>query len=304
MFMSSAQPPKSDRFIDSTGEHMTSHDLKLASWLARHRVFVRRVSIIIAGIIAGGFFLYGVGGLIGYAIFGMTTDNRQAEELVQSTANYAKLQARYRANELRIVNADVYEASANRYDFVATVANDNTRWAAIVSYKFTYGGGETDVMTTTILPSTERPFVIPGFKVDAGFPNTVSFVIDSIEWRRIDTHAIADIEGYMAERKKFVIEDMVFTSQSDISNVPSNILRFTLVNNSSFSYWDVPLIVELFQNGTRVGIAQTKVEKIKAGERRPIDLRTLTSNIAVTDIQVHPIVNIFDNRVYMAPEAN
>lgn len=297
-------PSKSDRYIDSTGEQMTGRDLKMASWVARHRVLVRSIAVIVLSIIAGGFFLYGVGGLMHYAVFGLSKDTMQAAEVVRSTANYDALRPRYKANDIRILDAGAYEASVNRYDFVANVVNDNKRWAAIVSYKFTYAEGETDVLTATVLPQSERPLVIPGYKIEGSYPNNVTFVVDKMEWRHIDTHDIADIEAYMGERRKFVVEDMVFTPQSESANVPSNILQFTLHNNSTYSYWDVPLIVELFQNGTRVGIAQTKVEKFKAGEKRPLDLRTLTPNISVTDIQVHPTVNIFDSRVYMAPEAN
>lgn len=293
-----------DRYIDPTGEQMTGQDLKVASWVARHRVFVRGIVIIVCSVIAGGFFLYGVGGLVHYAVFGLPKDNAQADEMVRSTANYDVLRPRYKANDIRILDAGVYEASVNRFDFVANVVNDNLRWAAIISYKFTYSQGETGVVTVTILPQSERPVVVPGYKLEGNYPNDVSFVVESIEWRHIDTHDIADIETYMAERRKFVVSDMVFTPQSESLNVPSNILQFTLLNNSTYSFWDVPLIVELFQNGTRIGIAQTKVEKLKAGEIRPLDLRTLTPNISVTDIKVHPILNIFDSRVYMAPEAN
>lgn len=294
---------KFDRFTDPTGERMATQDLKVAGWLAHHRVGVRRASIILFSVIAGGLFVYGVFGLMFYALFGLSQDNKMGYDMVQSTANYTAIKPKYQVSELRILDANVYEASVGRYDFVANIVNDNARWAAIISYKFTYGNGETEIKEAIILPKTERPVIIPGHKTEA-YPGTTSFIIESVNWRHIDTHDIADAVAYMTERQKFSVTDMVFTAQSVSENIPSNILRFTLVNENTYSFWDVPLVVELFQNGTRVGIAQTKVEKLKAGEKRPLDLRTLTPNISVTDIKVHATVNIFDDRVFMAPEAS
>lgn len=296
-------PSKFERFTDPTGERMSNKDLKMASWVARHRVLVHRLLVGILSIVAGALCAYGIFGLLHYAVFGFSDDKRAAEELVQSTANYTALQSRYAANELRILDANVYEAAVNRYDFVATVVNDNLRWAAIVSYKFTYAQGETEVVDAVILPQTERPVLAAGHKSDVP-PSGVTFEIIDIQWKSIDTHAIADVAAYTAERRNFSFTDMVFTGQDISNNIPSNILQFTLHNNSAYSFWDVPVIVELYENGSRVGIAQTKVEKLKAGEKRPLDLRTLTPNISVTDIKVHPTVNIFDSRVFMTPEAN
>lgn len=294
---------KLDRFTDPTGERMATKDLKLAGWVAEHRIILRRILVILFSIITGGFFVYGIFGLVYYAVFGLSQDNKMGYDIVQGTANYEVLRPKYQVSELRILTANVYEASSGRYDFVANIVNDNIRWAAIISYKFTYANGETEVEEAIILPQSERPVIVPGHKIES-YPGSVSFVIESVSWRNIDTHIIPDVAAYMAERYAFTTTDMEFTSQSVLDNIPSNIVKFTLVNNSAYSYWDVPVVVELLQNGTRVGIAQTKVEKLKAGEKRPLDLRTLTPNISVTDIKVYPLVNIFDDRVFMAPEAN
>lgn len=296
-------PSKFERYTDPTGERMTNRDLQVASWVVRHRVLMRKLGIGTLSVVSGVLCIYGIAGLLYYALFGLSEDNIAAREMVASTANYAALQSRYGASELRILSADAYEASAGRFDFVATLVNDNARWAAVVRYRFTHSQGESDSGEAIILPQTERPVIISGEKLD-DIPRAITFEITNIEWKHIDTHSIADIEEYTNERRNFAFDTMVFVPQSAVDNIPSNILQFTFHNKSAFSYWDVPLIVELFENGSRVGIAQTKVEKLKAGDSRTLDLRTLTPNISVTDIRVHPTVNIFDSRVFMAPEVD
>lgn len=293
--------PSFERYASTQGGFSNS-DLKRATFFARHRTLVRTVVIGVSSVVAGGLFVYGIFGITSYAFFGAAHDRQLGNELAQLSINYAQLHSRYAPQDLRVLNADVYQSVPNRFDFVSTVANDNPRFVARIVYHFSYGNGETEQKETILLPKTERPLAIVGHKSDQ-IPGPASFVVDEIRWRQVDPHEIAAVDEYMASRLKFSVTDFLFTPQNASLNLPSNSIAFTLANTSAFGYWDVPLMVELLQNGVRVGVTETTLHQFKAGEKRPLDIRTVTPNISVSDIRVHPLINIFSRDVFMPPEA-
>jgi len=290
------------RYVDTSGG-MSNKDLAFASWFAQHRHVLEMIglSFLIAWCVATiGFSLVMWGN---YLIFGIAEDNAMQRAQVLEMPNYARTHHLFSAQELKIGNTSVFEGAGDKYDFVTDVTNPNKRWIAYLTYKYTYGGGETQTVTTPLMPGENRPIALFGHDIPRG-PLNVRLVIDSVAWKKVTFEMAADPAAFLEERQRFAIENIAFTRASAAQGLGTHRIEFDFTNESAYSYWSPTLYVELLGglSGTnRQGLAFFPMEKFRSGETRHIDVRSFTPQLDVTNIQVFTVMDLFDTETYMAP---
>ncbi len=276
----------------------TNQELKAATWFVVHKEVLQKIglwSLIVFDVLFLGYGLIGWGS---YAIVGYTNDrNMLSNELVQ-TQNYKALQPRYRAQRLQFSSPTVFENGEGNYLFATDVENNNDSWIAHVTYAYEHADGSTDVETVQIMPHSRVPLV-QGQGTLTRRPATVRFLPKDISWERIDPHTIPKVDAYLEERNAFRIENMSFSSAGK-QGVDAARMTFDLTNQSVFSYWSPLFVAELLDGVTRVGVIPFAEDQFLAGETRTVDLRSFSSELFVSDIVIHPLVNFFDEGVYIA----
>lgn len=290
-----------ERYVDPMGE-VSNKDLKLGVWYVQNKILINKIGLFSLGAVSVTLFLYGIGGLLFYLFFGISSDARIAEGLVKQNINFSAMRNTYAPKELGVNNSGVYQSSPGKADFVAEINNPNTRHLAIITYAFEFDGAATEETQAVILPSVTRPVAIIGAEAQ-NLPTSARFVLKNIDWQRIDPAQIFEVQKYQEERMKFEVSNFSFTAMSSIANIPSNIIGFEVTNKSAYSYWEVPLIIELMNGDNRVGITTARVDEFESNEKATIDVRSLAPNLFVTGIRIYPAMNIFDKRSYIAPEA-
>lgn len=236
-----------------------------------------------------------------YAIFGYVEDRQMEVFQAQTFPNYRVLQQRYRANDVVIGRPTVYPSSLHRSDFVVDVENPNSRFAADITYFFSYAGGKTESHTAHVLPGASG--VIGVFGVETGgFPSSIDITIEDISWQRISPHAIADVSSYMADRLDFSVGDITFVPASPVDGLASHRLTFDVTNNTAYSYWEPIFYVVLLQGNAQVGVVPITVDQFLAGSTRSIDIRLERPSLSVTGVTVFPTIDMFDDASFMPPQ--
>lgn len=286
-----------NKYTDTQG-NFSSKELRASEWYVRHRVMLGKIG---TGILVAFCIIFNLYALIAwgdYLFFGMIGDAQMEQQVVSSIQNYSRIRPLYQARSLEVSNISSYDLPDNRYNFSARVTNPNTRFIGEITYIFEHSIGETEPQTVIILPGTTMPVSTFGVVISTR-PRDVKLTIQKIAWRRINPHVIFDTSSYMEERLKFDFTDFQFIPQSVANNTLSNRITFDIRNKSSYSFWGPTLYVELL-NGTQiVGIMQTRVQELIAGETRQVDLRNTLQGLDVTDIKVYPLINVFDEHEFM-----
>ena len=297
--MLTKKPAKFEKYIDPTGE-FTNKELRLAEWYLRHKILLGKIGagvLIVWCVVTIGYSIWGWGA---YLIFGWSQDRRLISQQARELQNYRALQPLYAAKELEVESVQVFRSGAKKFDAVADVKNVNERWSVRLKYHFVFGSEATPIAETVLLPQTARPVAFFGYQSDS-YPEGAQFIIDEISWRRLNPHAFPDVAGYQSERLQFAAETFVFRPPEAASGVAVPGIVFDLLNQSAYSYWRPAFYVDLFNGFQRVGILFLSTEQFRAGTRRAIDLRYFGDQLTVTEIRVHPVVDIYDDSVYMSP---
>lgn len=294
--MAEKEKNKGSRYYDPTGE-LTNKNLALGSWYVRNKVLLRKigVGILISWIAIGGVYsLYHWGEYL-FSGYWKERDNRIAN--VQQFQNYTNLQPAYGAQNLQINDMRVSEVSG-KFDFFAQAFNPNKKFLARVSYKFAFDGGETALRSVVIMPGKKIPLGLYGFESGV-YPSGVRLVVENTDWQKIDAHVIPDIEAYINPRLDFQVENLNFERQSMTEGIPPRI-TFDIINQSAYSYYEGRFAVLMISGSGVENILPLSLKNFRSGDVFPIDLRPPFDISGVSDIELVPLMNVFDPNEFLS----
>jgi len=300
MSMSKNEVSKFNQYVDPSNT-LSNKDIVRATWYLKHKATLRKIFFGSIITIVSLLNIFGLYGWSKYLFFGTVQDQQLSQQTVRSIVNYLPIQKYYKPVPLDISNINVTQPTTGRFDFSAEVKNANKRKIAEIDFYFTYDGGQTEIFTASIMPNSQRPIVSFGQKAN-GYPTSVQIAIADIRWRAINPHDLFDIDTYISKRVQFSFTDFQFLSQSEAQDRPANSIQFVATNNSTYSYWNLPIIVKLNRGSETVGFLQTALSEFVAGQSRAVDLRSVANGLTVTDIEVFSIQDYFDIDVYMPPQ--
>lgn len=286
-------------YIDTTGQ-LSSRKLKFGVWYLRHKILLGNIGlgILIAFcVLTVGFSLWKWGE---YFFIGYWEDSRiLGLEQIALFQNYEQLHPIFQAQDLRVTENRLFNTSGSRYDLFSVVENPNERWLAAIKYHFAFAGGETESRETILLPGSKRPVAYFGLESES-FPSNMRLVIENVEWAAQDSHKIPDVVEYISARSLFLVDNLEFNSAgADSIAVPT--VSFDLLNQTAFSYWEPVFYVELINANRVVGYIYLSFDKILSFETKPVDLRYFNEKAEFNNIRLIPIINYFDESVYIDP---
>lgn len=289
---------KLSQYIDPSGDFSTK-DFKRGMWYVRHKLLLRR--LVIGILLTWNIVTIGIGIFVwsNYALFGYWNDNRLLASHLSSAQNYTLLQSGYTAQPLVFGTSNIFNSSEGKYDFVTEVTNANTSFAAVVNFRYTYGGNkETTSATRVLLPNATDMLALFGHS-ETQYPTQATLVIDDIRWQRIDAHRIPNPRTFMDERLRFTIENFSFTPSGSIESGGAGRVSFDVTNASVYSYWEPVFYLSLKRSGSVVGVLPFSQKEFRAGETRRVDIATFLDILSVDDSMLLSVVNVFDPDVYL-----
>lgn len=286
----------------SPSDGLSLGGLKLGLWYVKHKLLLRRLLVwllVVAIVIIWSF------GLVKWIFFlWFIPEQTRLEQQSASFIDYSKVKANYGAKPLQIVGAQIFSSGVNKYDAVAELTNPNERFLARFEYYFDFGSFKTATQKTFLLPNQTQPVVSLGIESGAELGRPV-LVVAGFDWQRISNHWIRDIKEWQSYRLNFKVSDFNFirAQATGQAGADAHVISFKLTNGSPYDYNIVDFYVSLYQSGAFVGILPLRFETgFKSLEVKQVDLRSFASGLAVDQVMVFPLLNVYDSQVYFEPK--
>lgn len=300
-FKDKKKTPKKSNFesyTDPTGE-LSASKLKYGLWLAKHEVLLYRLLIGALIIFCAITWVYSLIGWGKYLIVGLGQDQELYKNLSQFP-NYQITQARRSPSPLQIISADVLPAGVNKSNALSEVINPNGRWLAKFNYHFELGGERTKTQAAFLLPSQDTWLV--EFGIDGANLSQPNLVIENLSWSKISAHEVLDTASWQGARLNFVVSDFAFKRAGEDEDAPTaQTISFNLTNSSPFGYNQPKFIIGFYFNQVLVGVMPLELNNFASQQTANVDLRSFVGNLTVDEVKIFPLINIYDQQVYLAP---
>jgi len=302
----SAVPEKKDKpkvstygkYVDATGE-FSAKDFKWSMWYVKNKLLLYRLCIGFLVVFSVITIVFSLWKGLQILMFDLSVRPRLEAELTASI-NYSALHPMFSPFPLQVLNSYVLPGGTGKLDVFSEIANPNGRFVVRFDYYFDDGATTTERQSGFLLPGDSRP--VAQFGLDAGqFSGSFNLVLENIKWERVSAHEVADVAAWQMERSDFTVENFVFSFAGE-NGQSSNALRFTVRNNSPYGYRDPVFYVGLYQNGGQVGIMRFDLKDFQSLESREIDLRNFVQNLAVSEIKLYPVIDLYDKEAYLPPK--
>jgi hypothetical protein len=269
---------------------LTINKMNIGLWFSEHRQAMTKAFTIFLIVISAFFFVYSTYNYVIYFLSG-AVDN-QAENQVTSPRNVVTAMA--------VAPTEIFKNNDN-YDLAALLKNPNDSFSAEFDYCFTQGDTEIYCDHSFILPSEQKYAMALGLKLTS-VSVAPNFKIKDIFWSRVNKRIIPDWQAYYNARINFTISDITYlgASRSGLSeNLKLNSLSFKAVNNSPYSYYEVPFDILLYSGSRLVGATRSVASNFLAGETRDLKLSWAGDQGSISRVEITPRLNINDNDVYL-----
>jgi hypothetical protein len=281
------------------GGGFTEGELSFASFWVRNRVKIRRLGfgvLIGANALLWGYTAWSL--LDAYAI-SYPRESRIASEI----ANNQFIATQLETNVPKSIDTDtvnVYQNTGDRLDFLIPVRNPNNEWWAEFTYRFNVSGEPTPDRSGFILPGEQTYLGEFGFKPQTKGSRSGVLSVDNIRWHRVQPGVVgADYAAWAKRRLAFTTEDAKFETNLTVGGKSVSQSTFTFVNPSAYGYWSVKLYVILKRATSPIAATSIVLDRVKAGERRPVTIDWFERLPAISETEVVPVVNILDTSAYL-----
>lgn len=287
-------------FEPSRDSQLTEKQLNFGYWWLEHKILIRNIGMWSLGIVGGGLLLFGGYGLVDWYAISGPKEQALLGAVSTDVVNTDVIRA-HRPQPVTVDGPFVVPSSPGTNDLVVIVHNPNAdRWA---SFRYAFADASGNVVgsgTGFALPSMDSTIIAAHVKADAGAP---TFAMPVMQLTSIDRHAIADYASWSAARLQLVVTNTQVTPPLATDTFATARVQFDVENQTNFSYRNVAFSVLLRSAGSIVGAQIITLDHLNAGEKQTVGLTWLSPLPSGLQIEVKPMVNIFDDQSYLTPNS-
>ena len=262
---------------------LTDQQLDEGYWLVTHWTKIQREVTIAIGVLAAIFFIFTITRVV--FLYALQADS--SEKFVNDLKISLAATQSFPQPELGLGSVIAIPSGASRFDAIFDATNSSDHWLASAQVTFTVNGVDQPTDEVLPFPGGTFPSVLVG--CFGGTAQKFTARVGDTDWRRLTASEIA----LLKERKNISIKDVSFSTHPETGISTS---RFTVVNASITSLWEVGLRVILLSAGRSVGVNRATIEKLDTGQERTVEIRWFASLPPVDDIRVVPQVDFLDPR--------
>lgn len=290
--------PSFNTYIDPNQE-LSGKKLRWGIWFTKNQLFlykILKIFLIVFIIFIWGFSLYKWGMYLWYI-----PEQQKLKQQLSSSINYNNLNINYTAQPLQILGSSVFKSGVDKYDVISDISNPNENFIAYFDYYFNiYNSSSTKKQSAFLLPKQNRPIAWLGIKSSLAL-NSPNLIIENLRWKRISAHEISDPIAWQKYRLDFKIDNFSFTPSylGDKKKADANLIKFTLINNSPFSYTYPEFMLSLYKGGSFVGVIPFQINGVFSTlASSTFDLRSFATGLIADKAIVHPLINVYKKDVY------
>jgi len=277
------------------GEELTTKQLKFAQWYLANKKRLKLLLLIV--VILLNIVVWSIAGYQTYKYFSLKKAHEQVlEELTAEQIDYLKLHGYFQPENLILENPILLKLSSTepKYDFAIKVKNPNKEWLIQeLEYYFSWENGQTQIQKSFVLPKEEKYILALGQEV-GGKLTKVEFVVSNVDWKRINPN-----DKLLQIPSQFTFKDIELDyaiSEEEMIAIPQ--ISFLTKNESIHNFWQVNLLIILYQNSKIVGINTILIKNWQSNEQRKIEL--IWPKIpSYSHIQIIPDINPFDSEIFI-----
>ncbi len=263
--------------LQTSSSGLSDTQLKLSYFYVSNKLILRKILIVVFILINCCFWGYAITGLA-FWILDYERLTQQTNDLLYSSSAVLPAIEAVKPKPLDISEIQSFGGEGNRYDLMGQVANPNSDWLAEFDYSFIDG-------TSTI----KYPgFALPGSKkvlLALGQDNaSAKLQLTDIKWQKITNFA-----DYKNNRDRFLLENDAFVPAPKAGD-PARV-RFSLTNQSPYSYWEVGIVVFLYNGGNIVAVNYLTIPQFVSGSQRDIELNWTRPLPQIDSLEIIPEVN-------------
>lgn len=268
-----------DTHLPTSG--LTDKQLRFSYWYITNKLLLRRVIIFILAIIASAFWIYTIVGLVLFLLDFERIDN-QAKQSLFSPADTSWSAQSGAPKSIELGGGMSFAGADGSFDLVTEISNPNADWLAEFDYNFR------PESTSSV---AQKSFLLPGeskYLMDLGKSfSEINLEISNIKWRRIYQY-----DKLKESHHRFIIENQWLFPPVKAGD-PGRV-KFEIINESPYGYWDAWAIIESYSGGNLVSINRAPLSAIKAGEVRAVELNWLQDLPGIDNFMVDIDVNFLD----------
>lgn len=276
--------------------NLSEDELKYGYWYVTHRVFLRKLGILILAVVVGIILVYGIILISGYYIKDMGDSKGLAANLSQDKLNLSLLAEASKPKDLSVSETRIMRGNKGSVDFITEIVNPNIQWTVdSLEYYYLNGEEKTEIETSYVLPGQTK------YLMHFNYPATstslsVRLVLEKINWKKVVDFAAMQEKAIDFEIKNATISSVVKptgTSSDSVTNI-----SFDVFNKSAYNFWEPRFVVLLERGDQLVAIAETHLSSLGSNEKKTESLNLFQALPASTKVTVIPDINILDSNVF------
>ncbi len=272
-------------------QQLSEKRLRFGYWFVTNKLLLKRLltaGLFLINMLVWGYILFSL-----VMAFGVEYQKDRLIERDLVVNQYSDVSALFDVTQPRpllTLSVATFTSFENRLDALARLRNPNASWGAEFAYQFNVSDGTAMVRRGFIMPGEEKYL----FDLDIEGRQVLGVTITDIRWIREN-----DFATLQAQRAQFEVRDVAYIPKAE-ENIEANRAVFTVVNNSSFNYYEPRFQVLLQRGSTIVGIQEITVDRLMAGQSRTIEVRWIENIPAVQSVQVILDINYLAESAYVA----
>lgn len=276
---------------------LSNRHLDFGLWISENRKKIKQGFIIFLIVFVASTLSYSTYHLADYFIYGRSQDRAMLQELTRVNIDSEYLRQVMAPENLLFSFTQSYYVQGT-YDFLTKIKNPNPNHYASFYYCFEEINRELACGESFILPGDEKYVMELNHEISGGV-GAINFVIKDISWRRITAHMIDDWRSYKNERLRFMIETASFEVENN-----SYVLDFTVNNQSSYNFKEVPVQIILLGPMGEIGANKYRLRDLMSGQMVNVSMTWPVGNQRATFVLIIPDVDILDIDNYIPYSGN
>lgn len=217
---------------------------------------------------------------------------------LQSTFQYipfAQIREQSAPQEIVVTTKQFVPIGEQKGDVVAILSNPNDQWIAekVVYEIFVDGVGQGE-KAVFVLPTAQK-YIFE-------FNRSTQSAVPSVDITIIDTSWVRVRDASRLQRlSSLVVEDIVSENNFELDQFE---VSGTLINDAGYGFWSLGMPIIVSRQDRIIGVHYITLDMVEGFDRRPFAASWPTTLSSAETVTVIPDVNVFDDRVYMAPGTN
>ncbi len=270
-------------------------NLKLSYWIVSHKILLIKLGIFI--IILFNVLIFSISIFIFSKLYIFEYQNYKNNlNILSNTSQILKTLRPYGKNDIKQLNLEgtfVFDNNG-KYDFLALFTNPNPNYMANFEYRFVTIAGNTDWKKSFILPGSQKYLYHFSFESEQPLSDT------QVEFRNFKWKRIVKYNEFAKEHLNFNFTNKEFLQNLENEKINAKI-KFTIQNNSVFSFKELGLLI-LFENNSEIVAADyIKKQNILANKQYPVEISIYKDIGNASQFLIVPDVNILDQNLYIEP---